>query len=414
MEQVMRELFTFDDNVFRGDFIIYGYHEEREEFVVSIMKDGHETIVGAFSEGLSNEEYDSLYHTIVANQDHIDQNISRVAPGICVELSFKGMLNNEIIDPTFLSFQLDTDYRECTEMNLILTNLPYYEVGFLTNPSKKYWPDVTKRDYISYLLNVSPLLLPMLKNKHLTIIRYPDGVENESFYQKNCPAYAPAFIQTDRSEDIDYIICNHLSTLVWLGNQGSLELHIPFHTIQSNKPVEIVFDLDPPDEKSFDLVILAANEINKILSSLGIVGFPKLTGSKGIQIHIPMKGLELTYDDTRLFTSFIANYLVQQNPASFTIERMKRNRKGKLYVDFLQHAEGKTMICPYSTRGKHKPTVAAPLYWKEVNNSLSPSSFTINSVLERIEKMECPFQAYYHETNPSLLAIIDKLQKETS
>ncbi|MCA0987765.1 DNA ligase D [Guptibacillus algicola] len=410
----MKEIFTQEDHNFSGNFIIYGYHEDQEEFVISIMRDGHESIIGAFSEGLSSEEYNSLHKTIVENQDHIDQNIVRIAPGICVELSFKGMKNNKILAPTFVSFQLDTDYQECTEENLILTNLPFSREISLTNPSKKYWPNVTKKEYISYLLNVSPLLLPMLKDKHLTVIRYPNGVGNESFYQKNCPDYAPNFIQTDRSEGIDYIICNHLSTLVWLGNQGSIEFHIPFHTIQSNKPVEIVFDLDPPDEKSFDLVILAANEINKIFSSLGIVGFPKLTGSKGIQIHIPIKGSDLTYDDTRIFTSFIANYLVEQHPASFTIERMKKNRKGRLYVDFLQHAEGKTMICPYSTRGKQSPTVAAPLYWSEVNDSLSPTSFTIKSVRERIEKEGCPFERYFHETNPSLPTVIDKLQKETS
>lgn len=414
MEQVMKEIFTQAAHNFSGIFIIYGYHEDQEEFVVSLMRDGHELIIGAFSEGLSSEEYKSLHKTIIENQDHIDQKIIRIAPGICVELTFKGMKNNKILAPTFVSFQLHADYQECTVENLILTNLPFSEEIPLTNPSKNYWPNVTKKDYISYLLSASSRLLPMLKDKHLTVIRYPNGVGNESFYQKNCPDYAPDFIQTDRREEIDYIICNTLSTLVWLGNQGAIEFHIPFHTIHSNKPVEIVFDLDPPDEKSFDLVILAANEINNILSSLSIVGFPKLTGSKGIQIHIPIKGLDLTYDDTRIFTSFIANYLVEQHPTSFTIERMIKNRKGRLYVDFLQHAEGKTMICPYSTRGRQSPTVAAPLYWSEVNDTLSPTSFTIKYVRERIENKGCPFERYFHETNASLSTVIHKLQKETS
>lgn len=406
MEQVLKETLSHGG---RGVIIVTGYHEIRAEFIASIMKDDVVTFIGFFSQGLTKQEFESLLKTIESNQSHRDGESISVAPGICVELSFKGMKNGELTDTSFLSFTLDTDYQTCTIEKLILDNLPHREDVSITHPSKQYWSHVTKSDYISYLMHVSPFLLPMLKEKQLTVIRYPDGVDGESFYQKNCPDYAPDFIQTSRHDDIDYIVCNDLSTLVWLGNQGTIEFHIPFHTRRSTKPVEIVFDLDPPDEESFHLVILAAKEIHAILSSLKIVSFPKLTGSKGIQIHIPIKGL--TYEETRVFTSFVADYLVEEHPSSFTVERLKRNRHGRLYVDFLQHAEGKTMICPYSTRGKQNPTVAAPLFWEEITDSLSPTSFTIETVLERIQEKPCPFDKYYGEKNEPLNVIIDKLRE---
>ncbi|MDF2946267.1 MAG: ligase [Bacillales bacterium] len=284
----------------------------------------------------------------------------------------------------------------------------------ITNPDKPLWkdPHYTKESYIAYLIQVAPLILPFLENRALTVIRYPHGIPGESFYQKNCPEYAPSFVHTEKIEDNNYILCNDLSTLIWLGNQSAIEFHVPFQTVESYKPVEIVIDLDPPNRDRFPLAIKAAQEIKVILDSFKIKGYPKLSGNKGIQIHIPLKGTSLSYDETRLFTGFIAEYLVEKFPNDFTIERLKKNRENRLYIDYIQHAEGKTIICPYSTRGNENATVATPLFWEEVNDSLKVDKYNISYVLKRISNKENPMDGFFSQENPTLINIVASLKEK--
>lgn len=264
----------------------------------------------------------------------------------------------------------------------------------ITNPDKLLWPDkgITKLAYLKYLIEVSPHILPILINRELTVIRYPHGVAGESFYQKSCPDYAPKFVQTHLSGDINYIVSSGLPTLVWLGNQGAIDLHTPFNTISSNFPSEIVMDLDPPSRDEFILSVEAALIIKEVFDKLSIISFIKTSGNKGLQIYIPIPDNKYTYEETRLFTEFLANYLTKREPKWFTTERMKKNRGKRLYVDYLQHAEGKTIVAPYSLRGNSEALVAAPLYWSEVKHSLNPSSFPMESIIDRIEKEGCPFK----------------------
>lgn len=284
----------------------------------------------------------------------------------------------------------------------------------ITSSDKTIWeaPYINKEKYIAYLIQVAPFILPFLENRTLTIVRYPHGIPGESFYQKNCPNYAPSFIKTKEVDDIQYIVCNDLSTLIWLGNQLAIEFHIPFQTIETNRPVEIVFDLDPPNKACFPLALKAAKEIKTIFDSFDIISYPKLSGNKGLQIHIPIKGGSLSYDETRLFTSFVAGYLVEKFPHDFTIERLKKNRGGKLYIDYIQHAEGKTIICPYSTRGNEKATVAAPLFWEELNEKLRVEKYNIPFVLDRLLNEDCPMNDFFEQANHSLVNIISSLKEK--
>jgi bifunctional non-homologous end joining protein LigD len=252
-------------------------------------------------------------------------------------------------------------------------------------------------------------MLPFLKNRLLTVIRFPHGMFGEAFYQKNRPDYTPGFIDTKKHEDIDYIICNNLSTLLWLGNQLAFEYHIPFQTIDTDYPTEIVFDLDPPSKEYFSLAIKAATEMKKIFDQFGLKTFPKLSGNKGLQIHIPLSKNSLSYEETRVFTAFIAEFLVTSFPDDFTIERMKKNRGNRLYVDYIQHAEGKTIIAPYSLRGKKEGAyIAAPLDWTEVNENLSVDQFTIENVLNRANTIGCPFQEYFSSPQDETLQTLIK------
>jgi DNA ligase D len=258
----------------------------------------------------------------------------------------------------------------------------------ITNPTKQLWPNITKSEYIQYLIKVSPLLLPFLTNRLLTVIRYPNGVTNEAFYQKNSPDYAPEYIEVKEITGKAYIICSNLETLVWLGNQGAIEFHIPFQRYDEIGPREIVIDLDPPSQKNFPLAVEAALILEETFKNLKIFSFIKTSGNKGMQIVIPIKGNWLTYDDTKIFTTFIANYLVKKEPKWFTVERLKKNRGNKLYVDFIQHAEGKTIIAPYSLRGNEEALVSTPLHWSEIHQPLSPKDFSMSTVLNRIKEQQ--------------------------
>src|SRR5690606_16996388 len=227
------------------------------------------------------------------------------------------------------------------------------------------WKDksITKLAYIHYLLEVSPYMLPFLQDRSLTVIRYPHGMFGESFYQKNCPDYAPDFIQPSMSEGIDYIVCNDIKTLTWLGNQISFEFHIPFQSIFSKGPSEIVFDLDPPSRDAFPLAKKCALILKEVFDGLKLISYVKTSGNKGLQIYLPLPENKFSYEDTRQFTEFIANYLTNLEPDLFTTGRLKKNRGHRLYVDYVQHAQGKPMVAPYPVRGNDGAYVATPLYW---------------------------------------------------
>ena len=362
---------------------------------------------------MKDSEKELLVQTILRNVVTESDGKVYINPGICAEISFRAIENNRLKDAVFQAFKFDMMWEQCTWQQLVLKNTAVHQELTFTNLDKVIWekPLIYKEGLLSYLSEISTYMLPFLKERILTVIRYPNGKKGESFFQKNCPDYAPSFVQTFEKEGTQFVVCNDVSTLLWLGNQLAVEFHIPFQTIRESNPLEIVFDLDPPSRTEFSLAIKAALEMKKIFDGFDIVSFPKVSGSKGIQIHIPVADRRFTYDEARLFTSFIARYLVDQFPDYFTIERMKRNRANRLYIDHVQFGEGKTIICPYSTRGKADATVATPLYWDEVNEKLDIAEFQIPFVLKRMETLECPMNDFFEETNSSLTNIIFKLKE---
>jgi DNA ligase D len=290
------------------------------------------------------------------------------------------------------------------------------EIVTLTSPDKPLWPkqNIVKVEFINYLTHIAPYLLPFLKNRALTVIRYPHGVGDERFYQKNCPDYAPAFIQTVQEEDINYIVCNNLPTLLWLGNQLAFEFHIPYRTSDTSYPSEIVMDLDPPSRDEFKLSIEAALMIKEVCDNLRLTTFIKTSGNKGMQIYIPLPDNQVTFDESRLFTEFLAHFLIEKEPRWFTIERLKKNRGNKCYIDYIQHAEGKTIIAPYSVRGNEDALVAAPLYWHEVTRELRPELFPLTVIQDRIKEVGDPFEEFFSaKTKQPISPVIHALKEKS-
>lgn len=269
----------------------------------------------------------------------------------------------------------------------------------VSNLDKVFYPKshFTKGDVIDYYIKISSVLLPYLKNRPVSLKRYPDGVEGEFFYEKQRPAHAPEWIKTtpvDRSDGtvIDYCMLNDLPSLVWAANIANLELH-PFQHHKSNieKPTTLVFDLDPGAPADIIDCCQVALWIRDIFKALKLECFAKTSGSKGMQIAVPLNTPRATYELTKLLAHTIANVLAARFPDKVVSDMKKSLREGRVLIDWSQNDDGKTTVCVYSLRAKESPTVSTPLTWDEVENALkkrkaSLLTFQTKDVLKRVEE----------------------------
>lgn len=264
----------------------------------------------------------------------------------------------------------------------------------ITNPEKLLWqrPPITKLEYIRYLVEVAPYLLPYTQDRLLTMIRYPDGISGKSFFQKEIPRYAPDWIPRHRAGDKQWILLNDLATLVWVANQAALELHLPFNKAgQEECPSELVLDLDPMDETNFALVIEIALRTKEVLDSFGLFSVVKTSGATGLQIYVPLAPV-YTYEETRKVNELVARYLAAKYPDKVTLERAVRKRGKLLYFDYLQLWRGRTLPAPYSVRARVGASVSTPIAWEELEHEVHPLDFTMKTVPERLKKKQDLFR----------------------
>lgn len=260
----------------------------------------------------------------------------------------------------------------------------------LTNLQKPLWPDagLTKGDYIHYLLQVAPVLLPHLRGRPLVLTRYPNGTEGKWFYQKNTPATAPEWLQTwtdtHGERPIRYVICNDLQTLAWLGNQAAIELH-PWYSLAAapQRPTVAVIDLDPSEGTDFDDARELAFIVRRFLQELGLNAYPKTSGATGLHLYIPIAPVH-TYDEVVAFTRRLSELVEKTVPNRATTERTVKDRTGRVYLDFLQNGRGKTLASAYAPRPRAGAPVSAPLTWSELETAY-PGDFTLRTVPERVQ-----------------------------
>ncbi|NMB46324.1 MAG: DNA polymerase domain-containing protein [Firmicutes bacterium] len=263
----------------------------------------------------------------------------------------------------------------------------------ITNWNRVLWPEpgFTKGDLINYYSLAAPYLLAHLRDRPLTVTRYPRGIQNPSFYQKNCPQYAPGFIETipvvgdQPHKTINYILVQNRPTLVWLANQACIELHpwLSLHT-RPQYPDWLVFDLDPAEGCDFDDAREIAFLVKKALDELGLLCYPKLSGVTGIHIYVPIEA-KYTYQITSGFVGSIGKILESVYPSKVTTERLIKHRTGRVYVDHLQNLLGKTLAAPYSPRPHPKATISTPVTWPELEG-VYPDQFHLGSILDRLRK----------------------------
>jgi bifunctional non-homologous end joining protein LigD len=285
-----------------------------------------------------------------------------------------------------------------------VANSPVVEVEgkhlSLSNLDKVLYPvtGFTKGQVIDYYARIAPALIPHLRGRPVTMKRYPNGVEDEFFYEKNAPKHRPEWVKTapiwsrHNRRHINYLLVDDLPTLTWLANLASLEIHPSLALAEDiNCPTMMVFDLDPGTPANIVQCAQVGIWLRDIFEHWGLQSFPKTSGSKGLQIYVPLN-TPTTYDVTKPFAHGLARLLEHEHPELIVSEMKKEVRGGKVFVDWSQNDEHKTTVSVYSLRAREHPTVSTPVTWDEVERALKKKDasllvFEAPKVIERFEKM---------------------------
>lgn len=300
----------------------------------------------------------------------------------------ENVLTGKVIKPakrerkTLLNPKDETQVRELNGHELKFTNL-----------SKVYWPKekYTKRDLLNYYYQVAPYMVPYLKNRPQSLNRYPNGINGESFYQKDVTGKAPAWIETFKyyseadHREKHFLVCSNEASLLYMASLGCIEMNPWSSRVQQpDNPDWCIMDLDP-DGNPFNQVIETALVIKEILDDIKVPSYCKTSGSTGLHIYIPF-GARYSYEQSKEFGRVIATLANRELPKFTSIERATKNRKGKIYIDFLQNRPQATLAAPYSVRPKPGATVSMPLHWEEVKKGLKMTDFTIANAIGRVKE----------------------------
>ena len=264
----------------------------------------------------------------------------------------------------------------------------------VSNLDKVLYPEVgfTKAQVIEYYVRIAPTALAHLGDRGLTLRRFPDGVERPGFFEKRCPSHRPAWVGTapgpgDRGGPIGYCVLDSVAALAWAANLAALELHAPMARAgDPDTPTLVVFDLDPGEPAAMQACCEVALDIRDVLESVDLAAWPKTSGSKGLQLYVPLNS-PATHDQAKDFALAVARLLERRSPALVTTDMARNLRPGKVLVDWSQNSRHKTTIGVYSLRARPRPTVSTPVSWDEVAAAADGRAelvFTASDVLERV------------------------------
>ncbi|MFI5038009.1 MAG: DNA ligase D, partial [Solirubrobacterales bacterium] len=268
----------------------------------------------------------------------------------------------------------------------------------LSNLAKVLYPKAgfTKGDVIDYYAAVAAVIVGHLQGRALTVKRWPDGVEGKSFFQKQAPAHRPEWVQTvtlgSNRRPIDYLLANDDATLIWLANLAALELHTPLARAEAiERPTALVFDLDPGAPATVIECCRVGLQLHGMFENLGLESFAKTSGSKGLQLYVPLNSTAVTYEHTKPFARTVAEMLERAEPDDVVSRMTRARRTGRVLIDWSQNDSRKTTVCVYSLRAVERPTVSTPVEWEEVRGALdsedpSALSFEAHEVLERVRE----------------------------
>ncbi|MBS1527096.1 MAG: DNA ligase D [Bacteroidetes bacterium] len=270
--------------------------------------------------------------------------------------------------------------------------------------NKVFWPDegITKGELLQYYHDMADWILPYLENKPINMRRQPNGIDGPGFFQKdNDPTQLPEWIKTAKlysesnDKDVNYIVGKNAATLLYMVNLGCIEINPWLSNYKTpDNPDYVVIDIDPHDVP-FTEAVQVAMKTKEVFDRMKIDVYIKTSGSKGLHVYCYV-GAKYDYDFIKMFAEYVANIIHDELPDITSVERNPAKRKNKTYVDFLQNHRGQTIACPYSVRPKPGATVSAPLYWKEVNNNLKLSDFTIHNMRQRVKEIDDPWKKLTH------------------
>lgn len=402
--------------------VIAGFTEPRGgrkgfgALVLGIYDDGDLTYIGHAGGGFTDKELAALepvLRQIVTDKSpfrHAPKTntpVMWVEPRIVCEVRFSEWTKEGLMrHPVFLGIREDvepTDARRerAEELEGPSTSTKTGSLALIddrrvnvANREKIFWPGegLTKGDLIDYYRDIAPFILPYLKDRPESLNRHPDGIEGESFFQKNINYRLPAWIKTVKirsdsdSREVNYLLCNDEATLLFMANLGCIEIN-PWHSRVENpeRPDYMVLDIDPLDV-SFQRVVEAALKTRQVLQELDIQCFCKTSGATGLHIYVPLAA-RYDYGQVRRFAQLLNTMVHSRLPGITSVERNPEKRKGMVYLDFLQNGPGQTLAAPYCIRPRKGATASTPLHWSEVNKRLKPEAFTIKNLPKRLSRI---------------------------
>lgn len=270
----------------------------------------------------------------------------------------------------------------------------------ITNGEKVLYPEpgLTKNDIVEYYLSVADAMLPHLKNRPLMLQRFPNGITNSGFYQKDAADYFPDWIETAELKKeggtVNHVLCNNKATLAYLCNQGTVSYHTWLSTAdEPNNPDKFIIDLDPPSD-DFEQVREGAVYVKELLDELDLPSYVMTTGSSGVHIVLPLDR-KSNFETSRELGKSVGEILINQHPALFTFERLKENRKDRIYFDIQRNAYAQTGIAPYSLRPSATAPIATPIDWAELKQkNLHSKSFTVENIAQRLAQHADPWKGF--------------------
>ncbi len=439
------------------DFVIVGYTDpggSRAGFGALHLagwRDGRLQYAGRVGSGFTGSQLSELSQRLAATEGETPPCEGPVPTGrehhwvepreVCEVRYLEWTADRLLRQPVFLRMRPDKDPREC-ELPEDASGAPGLEGGSVAEPSQPYgangvdepsagppptvsltnadkifWPEdgYTKKDLFEYYRTIAPWLLPYLRDRPLVLTRYPDGIEGTSFYQKNTPGHVPDWIRTvgvwseSSDREIEYVVCDDLSTLLYLVNMATIPLHVWASRVTDlDRPDWCILDLDPKGAP-FENVVEVASSIHRLCKEIQLPNHVKTSGSSGLHVLVPLGG-QVDYAMSLTLGELLARVVVGELSEIATVERVISERGGKVYVDFLQNRRGQLLVAPFSVRPITGAPVSTPLNWREVRKGLDIRRFTIRSVPRRMARMKEEPMAPLLGARPDLRGALARLQ----
>ena len=424
------------------EFVVGGFTEpqgDRDYFgalVLGVHKQGKLRWVGNVGTGFDQKSLAAIHAKLkplitktcpFAERPKPDKGMTWVKPELVCQVRYSNWTPDERLRaPVFLGLRNDKEAQEVArESPAVLlpgtakdatVQIDGHALKF-TNLPKLYYPDdgVTKRDVLNYYAAIADLILPHLKDRPLSLKRYPNGIKEEYFFQKHTPETYPSWMRTemidsDHAGVINYVFADDHASLLYLVNLGCID-HNPWMSRSGSldNPDFVLIDLDP-QECPFEMIVEAALMVKTVLDQIGLTGYPKTTGGDGMHVYIPVEPV-YTYEDTRTFAELIARVVTNRKPQMYTTPRsVAKRQKNRVYFDYLQNGKSKTIAAPYVLRAYPGAPVATPLEWREVMPGLHPKQFNIGNAVERFHAKGDIFEGVL-DSPQNLYDSIGKLEK---